>query len=297
MDALSELADQLRAMYDPLFAAQDASNNLADAQQAVTDAAKANSDGIADNNVSVEEMARLNQAAVRAAVDFQGAMLSLKAGIADGTVQLDTAISTLHAWVGQGLLTEEQAKQAEKEIRALGDTAASTGRQEILIPVDANTQPFHNTIAYMRAAQIAQGISIPVRFNAAMGTQRWGGIHSFAGGGIHAHVAKHEVVRYAEPETGGEAFVPRRGSPSRSTAVLREAAGWYGYGLHRMAQGGVLSYSGGASGGSSWSGGQTIVDMRGATVYGVDDLERKIEGAVDKAHEKTAVKMRKKATY
>src|SRR5690606_39608442 len=37
-----------------------------------------------------------------------------------------------------------------------------------------------------------------------------------------------EVIRYAEPSTGGEAFIPRRGSRARSIAVLREAASWYG---------------------------------------------------------------------
>lgn len=71
---------------------------------------------------------------------------------------------------------------------------------------------------------------------------RWGGIfHSYAGGGIHAHIARNQVVRYAEPETGGEAFVPRLGDPRRSGAVLSEAASWYGYGLVKMNRGGVLS--------------------------------------------------------
>jgi hypothetical protein len=33
---------------------------------------------------------------------------------------------------------------------------------------------------------------------------------------------------FAEPATGGEAFIPKRGDYARSMAILREAASWYG---------------------------------------------------------------------
>ena len=55
-----------------------------------------------------------------------------------------------------------------------------------------------------------------------------GGITDYALGGIHAHVQRGERIRYAEPQTGGEAFIPRLGNAARSTAILAEAAGWYG---------------------------------------------------------------------
>src|SRR5690606_13849811 len=57
--------------------------------------------------------------------------------------------------------------------------------------------------------------------------RRWGGINSYAKGGIHAHVQRGEMIRYAEPQTGGEAFIPRLGDRNRSLAILAEAAGWY----------------------------------------------------------------------
>ena len=58
--------------------------------------------------------------------------------------------------------------------------------------------------------------------------RRWGAVHSYAKGGIHAHVQQGEAIRYAEPETGGEAFIPRLGDPARNFEILSIAAGWQG---------------------------------------------------------------------
>jgi hypothetical protein len=89
--------------------------------------------------------------------------------------------------------------------------------------------------------------------------QRWGGVlHSYAQGGIEpAHVARGTMIRYAEPETGGEAFIPRLGNPARSRAVLTEAASWYGFGLVPMATGGITAY-GGVSGNRGGGGGGPV---------------------------------------
>src|SRR5690606_16733343 len=56
-----------------------------------------------------------------------------------------------------------------------------------------------------------------------------GGVHEFAAGGITpAHIPTGDRTRYAQPETGGEAFIPRRGNADRSRAILETAASWYG---------------------------------------------------------------------
>jgi hypothetical protein len=63
-------------------------------------------------------------------------------------------------------------------------------------------------------------------------TQRWGGITEHAQEGLlSAKVyAPSGPARYAfaEPATGGEAFVPRFGDYRRSTSILDQAARWYG---------------------------------------------------------------------
>lgn len=60
--------------------------------------------------------------------------------------------------------------------------------------------------------------------------EREGGIvHAAAGmSRTQAQIRTQPTVWFAEPETGGEAYVPRKGNYSRSMAILGEAAGWYG---------------------------------------------------------------------
>lgn len=59
---------------------------------------------------------------------------------------------------------------------------------------------------------------------------RWGNVYEYAAGGMTpAHIAgSGTVLKYAEPETGGEAFIPRRGNRARSVGILEVAADWYG---------------------------------------------------------------------
>lgn len=251
LESLSALADQLKAMYDPLFGLQDSMNGLKDAQQAVTDAIAANSDANADNNVSQEELIRLNQAAVKAAVDYQGALVGLKEAISTGDVQLETAISTLYAWADAGLITQEQARQSEVEIRALGAAADATDGKDILVTAHANTDEAKARLEAFRRMIETTPKTVTVTFNGVTGTrpnvdyragrQRWGGIHAYARGGVTpAHITKDELIKYGEPETGGEAFIPRRGDRRRSEGILDVAAGWYGMRVVPMAAGGYI---------------------------------------------------------
>lgn len=68
-----------------------------------------------------------------------------------------------------------------------------------------------------------------------------GGVLSFAGGGVAQVAGPGTIVQWAEPETGGEAYIPRRGERSRSKQILDIAAGWHGMRVVPMAAGGVVS--------------------------------------------------------
>jgi TP901 family phage tail tape measure protein len=64
-----------------------------------------------------------------------------------------------------------------------------------------------------------------------VGPRRMGGIDNVtpaAKGMLQAGIVNQRAILFGERETGGEAFVPRFGNPHRSTAVLAEAASWYG---------------------------------------------------------------------
>lgn len=64
---------------------------------------------------------------------------------------------------------------------------------------------------------------------------------TYAKGGVDAHVVHQPTVLYGERETGGEAFVPKRGiSQDRAASILGTAAGWHGLQVVPMARGGTL---------------------------------------------------------
>jgi TP901 family phage tail tape measure protein len=69
-------------------------------------------------------------------------------------------------------------------------------------------------------------------FKDAREAMRWGGVTVHAESGLlNAGVySTQNPARYAfaEPATGGEAFIPRRGNRARSLAILEQAASWYG---------------------------------------------------------------------
>lgn len=71
---------------------------------------------------------------------------------------------------------------------------------------------------------------------------RWGGIHSYAEGGLHSYAQGGERrqaqigngrnrIWWDEPETGGEAYIPRLGNKARNLETLATAAGWSGMDL------------------------------------------------------------------
>lgn len=59
---------------------------------------------------------------------------------------------------------------------------------------------------------------------------RMGGLYSFASGGVTpAHIGRGTLFKWAEPQTGGEAFIPRLGNLFRSESILRHVASdWFG---------------------------------------------------------------------
>lgn len=92
-------------------------------------------------------------------------------------------------------------------------------------------------------------------FKVPGGTQlkdRWGGIHTpvaMAGGGITQAgiypASNPPMIMFAEPETGGEAYIPRRGDRTRNLTILSEAAAWSNARVVPMAGGGVTAAASG----------------------------------------------------
>jgi TP901 family phage tail tape measure protein len=87
------------------------------------------------------------------------------------------------------------------------------------------------------------------------GLAKGGAMIPMAAGGIYP-ASNPPLIKFAEPETGGELYMPRKGiSRSRAQGLLAQGASWYGLGVSAMAQGGVIAAATGlvnvASGSSS----------------------------------------------
>lgn len=99
------------------------------------------------------------------------------------------------------------------------------------VRIDAATGAAQRALDAVRGALAginSKTVYVNVRGSHTALPQRWGGIDHAATGLLRAGIYTRPMVSFAEPETGGEAFVPRLGDYRRSTAILDQAARWYG---------------------------------------------------------------------
>jgi len=161
---------------------------------------------------------------------------------------------------------EEGGRQLEEGLR-IAERLGKAAAKDTADSIAAELGVLPDAVAWIAAEmgiQLAEGLSSVERQlqatydkfgqvqvgGAGAGTavvNRWGGVYAFASGGVTpAHVAVGTRFKYAEPETGGEAFIPRRGDRPRSLGILSTAASWYGAAVVPMARGGVVGGGGGS---------------------------------------------------
>lgn len=85
-------------------------------------------------------------------------------------------------------------------------------------------------VYYVTRGRNAGDLKVP---GGTLTKDRWGGMHiPMAAGGITSAgiypASNPPLISFAEPATGGEAYIPRKGNAARSTQILSKAAGWYG---------------------------------------------------------------------
>lgn len=167
-----------------------------------------------------------------------------------------------------GLEVNVVTEPAERELRDFTeqqrplniDVEAITERAEEEIRLTARDRTAWITIKTTVEGIASLGPSAsPGAINAER-MNRWGGVYEFARGGVTpAHVAFGTRYKWAEPATGGEAFIPRYGNRWRSVGILGQAASWYGMSLApkganqvppapaRVPYGGAMAPSGGST--------------------------------------------------
>jgi hypothetical protein len=222
--ALVTLSNQLKAQTDPVFALFDAQNNLAAAQENVTKATKKHGKDSTEAKEALRNLAK-------AAIGVEGAVGGLGDKF-DGkmTPALRDTLRAAGLTKGQIAGLERQFTEAKNA----GDLFAKTYRAEAI---------FTYKIRGERPRTGGFGIN-GGDFSGVGGNARGGVMTAMAAGGMMAPAvypaSNPPLVKFAEPETGGEAYVPKRGSRARAHETLSTAAGWYGMQVTPMARGGVV---------------------------------------------------------
>lgn len=225
-----------------------------------------------------------------------------------GVVGTPTAVADIEALAAKFHLTERQvitllkadgSPAAQQEVELLRAKAKSIDGQTSTVHINADDQA---SGPLSRAASLLAGIranpnahiTISQTLIAAGGDPRaaYTGTHSangnifYANGGENhsAQIAPGGVRIWAEPETGGEAYIPLAQSKrGRSQMILADVARQFGMalvpaGATRMAMGGMVERYGSQGAGGPLV--QTTLVVQG-NIYGEDHLHRQIKTSLD----------------
>ncbi len=274
-DALKRIADEASAATDAIKSYFDEATGQVSDQIDVERALDAVSQSFKDNGIALSisaEGGRQNREAIIAAKDAQVeyAMTLRDQEGSNAAIQAMVGYSdSLYQTLIQAGLTKDQASALIAEMgltptdifTTFGSNHTEAELQAQSVRDSINAVPgwkdiYFNALTDEAKAKIAElsQIANEVGGSVLSGTAgaaiqqsqaahqgRWGAVTAYAKGGITpAHVTSSQLFKYGEPATGGEAFVPKNGDKKRSTAILGEAAGWYGMKVVPMAKGGVI---------------------------------------------------------
>jgi hypothetical protein len=126
--------------------------------------------------------------------------------------------------------TEQQASElADQWMRMpsiVGTTVTTPGLSKAIADVQALRYAIENLPAATIQANIKSGAHRGYRWGSIVEHARWGKLRD---ADVYSAVSSGARYAFAEPETKGEAFVPKSGNRDRSLGVLEHAAGWYGH--------------------------------------------------------------------
>lgn len=225
---------------EALLAAKNAVDDVAEAFKANEGKIKGNSEAALENRIAMGKAAAAAADAAQRYFDLTG--------------DLD----------GAKKIMDEQKASAEKAAIANGGNAKQVHnlsdelfRMPKIVAVGVKLSGVSAALNsyYSMRGIISQTITVPIRTvqtGPIASARLHGGITEHAADGLLRGAqtfAPAAPARYAfaEPQTGGEAFVPKRGNYGRSMSILSAAAGWYNADV--VPRGGWYGGGGGASGG------------------------------------------------
>jgi hypothetical protein len=215
--SFDDLANAIRAQVDDSFALEEAEDKIVDVFEEGREVLMRHRDEISKNGVTAQEAAGLLRLQRDKGRELFDAYVDLMIQNQKTGKSNDGLIGKFREAARQMGLTEDQVNDLIGRFGAV-KTSIDKIPKDVNINVAVNATGGFGQVGYM-----------PSQYTVVW--RRWGGITEHARMGLlkEAEVFAGGPTRYgfAEAGTGGEAFVPRRGIPARSTAILRQAAGWY----------------------------------------------------------------------
>lgn len=264
-DAIKEaggLVDIWEKLHGAMLSSDKAMLNANEAIDAVRESFKENGKAITGNTTAALKNRIAIQEAAKAAAEAAQAKFEETGSLKDANKVYDDYIRRL-----EESLRKEGLKPAQ--IKAIIDQYAKMP-ELVVTTVQANTSQATTALAALQLKVLGLKdktirVSASVYWNDAglhvgTGTQmrRWGGVTEYAATGTLRDAAVYSAgsrprYGFAEPETGGEAFIPKFGNAKRSLGIANTAAGWYGHTV-------VPSSTAGAMQVGSGSGGRSVVE-------------------------------------
>jgi TP901 family phage tail tape measure protein len=209
----------------------DANNSIDDVVKAFKDngnAIKGNSTAALENRVKIEDMAQAATKAAQAKYEETGSIEDANKVYKDYEARLIASLAKA------GNLTKG-VQDLITAIFSMPPTYAVTISTPGLATADDRVRTLGADIANLPASKSIHITTYDkyLSLHPRGAPNRWGGVYEHAAAGTLRDAALYSPqapARYAfaEPATGGEAFVPKRGDYGRAMSILSTAAGWYG---------------------------------------------------------------------
>jgi hypothetical protein len=221
------------------LAADEATLGLAESQTRLADTLKENGRAFDIHSAKGQANREAILSVVRANLQMYDTMISAGYSAEQAAKSYDDNTAALEAQLRKAKFTNKQINDL------IGSYRNVPGKVDTAIAVNGLTDAINDLNDLLRLINhlpprkqvVIETVHVD-RFNRI--AQRWGGVHyaadglvSFGGAGIYSG---GPVYGIAEPETGGEAFVPRFGDYARSMGILSEAASWYGAAVQPLAR-------------------------------------------------------------
>jgi TP901 family phage tail tape measure protein len=245
VDVLHQLHGAAEDLDGSMLSANNALKNVTDTLKKNHNALKGNTTAALEDRIAVADMAK-------AAADVADKMYAQTGSIDAANGAYNNYIGQLRKTLLQAGLTKSQVDELLKSFAKMPPVKAT----QILTPGLSGALTGIRILRTEIDKLHGKTVNVQVHYGNTGGpggstasAQRWGGLYQHADVGVLREAGTYPAVTrgaryaFAEPQTKGEAFIPKSGNYGRSMAILSAAAGWYGASVVPGRRGGGAEYT------------------------------------------------------